>query len=132
MDDLRKDVESLAVALLELHKELLEIVRGEVELRRGSPIPAGLFLQALLEDPSLQWLRPLSALIVELETLSEQKEPIDRADAIRIADEVELHVSPSEKSHSALAQRYEELLQRSPEVVVAHGRVRAALARLRV
>jgi hypothetical protein len=130
MADLRIGIAALAEALRELHRELVVIARVEFEATRGV-VPAGLFVQALVEDPSLQWLRPLSVLIVELETLSEQEEPIDRADAERVAKEVELHVTPSATSSSALARRYEALLQESPEVVVAHGRVRTALAALR-
>lgn len=131
MADLRKDVEALAHTLRELHRELLTIARGEFERARGAAVPPGLFVQALVEDPSLQWLRPLSVLIVELETLSEQEEPIEPADAARIAKEVEHHITPSAESSSALARRYEAILQDSPEVVVAHGHVRVALAALR-
>ena len=132
MADLRIGIAALAEALRELHRELVVIARAEFEATRGA-VPAGLFVQALVEDPSLQWLRPLSVLIVELETLSEQEEPpsIDRADAERIAKEVEHHLTPSASSSSALARRYEALLQESPEVVVEHGRVRSALAALR-
>lgn len=79
--------------LLDLHKTLIDAERREYERSRGR-VTDGQFLKALVEDPALTWLKPLTALIASLDGLLEDKE---------------------------FHRRYAEVLQRSPEAVVAHG-----------
>jgi hypothetical protein len=124
---MREHIEQLSEALQELHRLLLEIARAEYDRGRAAPTPPGRFLQALVEDPALQWLRPMSRHIVELDMLAEDDERLGELDATRLAADAEALFAVE----SELGRRYPALLQEHPDVIVAHGRVRAALTRLR-
>lgn len=86
--------------LLELHKALIDFERREYERRRGR-VADGAFLDALETDPSLAWLKPLTSLLASLDGLVDDKD---------------------------FQRRYAEVLQRSPDAVVAHGRAVRALS----
>jgi len=86
--------------LLDLHKTLVDAERREYERVHGR-VSDGQFLNALVKDQSLAWLKPLTALLASLDGLLEDK---------------------------AFHQRYAEVLQRSPEAVMAHGRTVRALS----
>src|SRR5258706_10065345 len=85
--------------LLDLHKTLVDAERREYERERGR-VADGAFLNALIEDPALAWLKPLTALIASMDGLSQDEE---------------------------FQRRYAEILQRSPDAVLAHGRLQRAL-----
>lgn len=87
--------------LFELHRVLIEAQRADYERERGRVAP-GEFLQSLLNDPEFAWLRPLTGLVAQLDEV--------------LADET-------------LRQRYLESLQRHPDVLVAHGKLKQALAK---
>jgi hypothetical protein len=86
--------------LLDLHKTLIDFERREYERERGR-VTDGAFLDALATDPAFDWLRPLTTLLASLDGLADDKE---------------------------FQRRYAEVLQRSPEAVVAHGRTLRALS----
>ena len=86
--------------LLNLHKTLVDAERREYERTHGRLTDVQ-FLDALVKDPDLAWLKPLTVLLASLDGLLEDKE---------------------------FHRRYAEVLQRSPEVVVAHGRTVRALS----
>ena len=54
--------------LLRLHKSLVDIERERFEKLNG-PITSGQFLNLLLNDENLQWLRKFSTLIVEIDEM---------------------------------------------------------------
>src|SRR5207244_23422 len=56
--------------LLELHRAIVAVEREDLERRNGA-IGAAELLRVLIEDPAWAWLRPLSALIVQLDELAE-------------------------------------------------------------
>jgi hypothetical protein len=103
--------------LLELHKALIEAERGEHERTLGR-LSGGEFLQALINDPMFAWLAPLTALIARLDEMDLDGERQVDAAPIRAL------LSPGT---SDFQRRYGELLQRAPEVLVAHGAVLGAL-----
>lgn len=86
--------------LLDLHRALIDAQRADYERERGRVAP-GEFLQTLISDPSYAWLQPLTGLVARLDEV--------------LADET-------------LQQRYLEALQRHPEVLVAHGKLKQALS----
>jgi hypothetical protein len=83
-----KSLEKLRTPLLEVHRALLE---GE----RGERMP-GEFLQALIKDPELEWIRPLTTLVASLDELLGDPE---------------------------FERRYREALQRTPALALAHGKL---------
>ena len=95
-------LEKLRSPLLEVHRTLLEAERAEYERSHGEVSPAQ-FLQALIDDPQLAWLKPLTRLVVSL-------------------DEV--------LGDAEFRKRYLEALQTDPQLLVAHGKLQALAARL--
>lgn len=54
--------------ILKLHKLLLDIERNKFERQKGQ-VTSGQFLNLLLNEPDLQWLRRFSTLIVEIDEM---------------------------------------------------------------
>ena len=105
--------------LLELHKALVDVERNAYERARGR-MTDGEFLKALIDDPAFAWLAPLTALIVRLDELEGDTVPADyKAEMKRL-------LRPDDLG-SAFQRRYHELLQRSPDALVAHGAVMRVL-----
>jgi hypothetical protein len=135
MDDaeIRKRLDELTHALRPLHKTLVELVRAAYEKRHGRPIagPVQLF-QLLTQDPFFAWLHPMSALMAEIDELYDQKEPIEPADVDAVRKTLEGLVGDrgQEPSPDSFVSRYLEILQDSPDVVMAHARLRKSLDRL--
>lgn len=83
-----KALENLRTPLLDVHRALLEGERGE-----RTP---GEFLQALIKDPELEWIKPLTTLVASLDELLGDPE---------------------------FERRYREALQRNPALALAHGKL---------
>jgi len=105
--------------LLDLHKALIDAERREHEKTLGR-LSGGEFLEALIKDPVFAWLAPLTGAIARLDELADEGEAQVDARAIR-----EL-LAPT-ASTGEFQRRYGDFLQRSPEVLVAHGAVLRAL-----
>ena len=109
--------------LLDLHRALVDSERREYERARGR-LTDRAFLTALINAPELAWLSPLTSLIVRLEELVE-----DHHNGPAVDDcvaEIRQLLRP-EAAGAGFARKYHEAMQRSPEVVVAHGKVIVAL-----
>ena len=105
--------------LLELHKALVDVERDSYERARGR-MADGEFLKALIEDPAFAWLAPLTALIVRLDELESDDVPREyQAEVKRLLKPDDLGL--------AFQRRYHEILQRSPDALVAHGAVMRVL-----
>lgn len=101
--------------LLELHKVLVDVERDGYERARGR-MTDGEFLRALIDDPAFAWLAPLTAFIARLDELESADIPAEyRAEAKRL-------LKPDDLG-SAFQRRYHEILQKSPDALVAHGAV---------
>jgi hypothetical protein len=88
------------------------------------------FLKVLMEDTQFAWLKPLTALIVQMdEALQEDNAGVQTMDAL--AGQLRSLLTPDDHG-SAFQQRYGEVLQRSPDIVVEHGRTLRALGAKRL
>jgi hypothetical protein len=109
--------------LLDLHRALVDSERREYEKSRGRMSDRA-FLEALIGAPELAWLAPLTALIVRLEEVLEE----DGADAA-VRDcvaEIRKLLRPAADGQG-FQRKYAQAMQRSAEVVVAHGKAIGAL-----
>ena len=127
--------------LLELHRALVESERREYERARGRMTDRA-FLEALIGAPELAWLNPLTSLIVRLEEAIEEnatenapenapENATETARGAAVADcvaEIRKLLRPNAGGFG-FQRKYAEAMQRSPEVVVAHGRAVAAVGR---
>ena len=116
-------LESVRHALLHLHKTMIDVAREDLERIEGRLTPNEL-LRRLMEDPGLAWMRQLSELIVRMDEWLDEPAGDEIADAL-LAVAASL-LAPGEAT-DAFAVNYVELLQRSPDVVVAHGDVMRSL-----
>jgi hypothetical protein len=99
-------LDNIFLALLRLHKALLDDERVSYERVHGRIPSNGAFLQLVLEDAWFAWLRPLSQVMAKFDELGEEDK------------------SPE---GTGFGRHYYEALQREPDVVLAHAAVRTLL-----
>lgn len=116
------DVASVRLALLELHRRLLETQRIQTERFSGRMTSTEL-LQAAADDLRFSWLKQLSELIAELDQARADED--DAAVEAAVARARSLLAPPD--PDTPFGARYLRTLQDSPEVVLAHRDVSAAL-----
>jgi len=111
--------------MLGLHKSLMDRERAAYEVLHGRAT-AGQFLQALIEDPQLAWLRHFSILIVEIDETFAQKDGYGE-------EAVEAHLERMREiifltgGDEAFSERYQIGLQRNIEAAAIHGRLKQLL-----
>jgi hypothetical protein len=115
----------LRKALLHLHKTLLDWERAAYERVNGRASAAEL-LKVIVEDPQFAWLRPISELIVRIDSTVDTEEPDAIIDVDALLARAREVVSPGE-SGTAQAQRYLAALQEHPDAVFAHRAVTSLL-----
>lgn len=122
--------------LLSLHKTLLDSERATYERDIARIGSSGELLKLVLYDPWFAWLHELSQFVVlideSLDAIEEKLGPEDPPPIIDaekfIAQSWEL-LAPNETG-TGFAKRYFEALQRDPDVVLAHARMRKVLTGL--
>ena len=126
----REVLTEVSRALRAVHKSLVAAVQVGYEKEHGRVESPGALLQLVLHDPAFAWLRPMSALIVELAELVEDDEAlVDSATLADVRSAIERWITDSGKP-SDFSARYLVVLQNVPEVVMAHGALRKRLATL--
>ena len=108
----------LRLGLLRLHKVLLEMERVNYEKVHGQ-VNSGELLQLVLNHPQFNWLRMISALVVEIDEALDSDEPITASDVENLIRQVQLLFASPENEE--FKTRYQGALQSEPDVVVAHS-----------
>ena len=121
-EPLRKRLEKVRVALLALHKALVDSERIGYEQTMGTIPSPNHFLQLLMKDPWFAWLQPLSQLIVTMDEALDAKEPPTDEAAEALLKEAWVLLSPSETGQG-FSNHYFNALQRDPNVIFAHREV---------
>lgn len=117
----RARLRELNESLLELHRALIATTRVDFEREHGRVSTSGELLGLLTDHEFFAWLRPLSSLVARLDSSPE--------DGAARASSFEDARALFEPASGAFADAHYALLQRAPEVIVAHGKVRASLDR---
>jgi hypothetical protein len=124
---LRSRAIALTHALRKLHKALIDVETqyfGAV----GGPLE---HLQLITNHPHFAWLQKLSSLMAALdERLDDKKQPFDTDAAALFRQAIQALIGPGDESDPEFRRKYTALLHDGPEVVIAHGAVRQALAGL--
>jgi hypothetical protein len=122
---LRAKAVALTQALRKLHKALIDVETqyfGAV----GSPLE---HLQLITTHPHFAWLQKLSSLMAELdERLDEKENPFDSDTAADFRTAIEALIGPGKEIDAEFRRKYTTLLHDGPDVAIAHGAVRQALA----
>jgi len=126
--DIKKRLEEVRQALLDLHKTLVDSERVTYEKTVGTIGSPNHFLQLLTTDPWFAWLQPLSQLIVAIDEALEEKEPLTAAAVDAAIKEANVLLAPSELGEG-FSHHYFDALQRDPDVVIAHADVMKLLAK---
>jgi len=125
----RTRLTALREALLHLHKALLESERISYEASLGQISSPYQFLHLVTHDPWFAWLNPVTRLIASVDEILDAKEPLTAQGVESLFREAGalLVATPDGEGFS---RHYDEALQRSPDVVLAHA-VAAKLIRAR-
>jgi hypothetical protein len=117
---------AVRMALLALHKTLLDHERLRYERTHGRIESAGQALHLVMNDPWFAWLRPVSAMIVQADEKLDDDRGVGAADVAAFVGQIrDLLQSPGNSEFQAALQR---VLQEAPDAVMAQGRLTAALA----
>jgi hypothetical protein len=128
-DDVTKQrLTDLRNGLLSLHKTLLDSERAIYERDIARISSSGELLKLVLYDPWFAWLHELSEFVVLIDETLDGEQP-EGIDARRFIEQSRELIAPDETG-SGFAKRYFEALQRDPEVVLAHARMRKVLIEL--
>lgn len=112
--------------LMPLHRALIDAASAEYSATVAPVSGPTHLLRLLQEDPFFEWLRPLTSIIVDLDTMS--RTDFGRADVDAIAARLERYFGSS--PDAGFTERYRPLLQRDIDVAVGHANLRKILQRL--
>lgn len=126
-DEARQRLGALRRALLRLHKTLVYSERVTYERVVGQVSSSGELLQLVIHDPWFVWLRPISALVVEIDERLDAETPPTAADVRGVAAAARNLLTPVEEG-VGFGTHYYDAMQRDPDVVLAHAEVSKLLA----
>jgi hypothetical protein len=117
------EIERLGGKLRHLH---LAILHAE---RQQDPSASGFaLLDRLINDPAWAWLRPLSALMAEIDHVLSQSAPPTVYDHAVVAAHIRgLLSNEGDLGNAAFRERYVPLLQSNTEIAGAHAELRSLL-----
>jgi hypothetical protein len=119
-DDSRQRLQNLRIALLSLHKALVDSERVGYENTVGGIKSPNQFLHLLVNDPWFAWLQPLSQLIVAMDEALDAKEPLPDTGADALIKKASQLLVATEAG-KGFSRHYFDALQRDPDVVLAHA-----------
>lgn len=108
------------LALLHLHKTLLDDEREAYERVHDRIENSYEVLRLVMHDPWFAWLHSLSELIVRIDETLDAEEPPAEADVDGVMQQVRELTTPDENG-GEFQQKYFRALQRSPDAVLAHA-----------
>jgi hypothetical protein len=115
-------------SLAGLHRALLDAERRDIERETGRLL-SGEYLQMLLHDPRFAWLRPVGRMVATLDGAMHDAvkagSDVSHDDVEQLCDQVAGVIGI--RTQLEAGYRYRDLLQREPEVVLAHAALRRAL-----
>ncbi len=116
--ELRDALRQLSKALIPLHRHLLEAAKSDYAFAYDKVENPTQLVERLQSDPFFAWLKPMTALIVEIDEMV-------RTDF----DEAAARAIPNRVERMFAVEQYVTILQREVDVAGAHAAVRKALQR---
>jgi hypothetical protein len=111
--------------LLTLHKLLVDLERDSYEQTHGK-VTSGEFLNLLLSNQDFSWLRRISELIVWIDEVLDPKELTADDEIQNIFTQARKLLTPADLGED-FERKYQDALQRNPDVILAHKEVRDVL-----
>lgn len=116
---LREALRDTSKALLPLHRHLINAAKSDYMFAFSKDVTATQLVDLLQNDPFFAWLKPITAVIVNIDEMV--RTDFEPKDVTPIVSRIE----------SILAEpKYVEMLQQEVDIASAHAAVRAALQRL--
>jgi hypothetical protein len=115
----RENIVALRVALLRLHKTLLELERRDYESIHGR-VTTGELFRLVIDHEQFAWLHNLSEFVVRLDEALTAETPVTAEEAKGAVALARKMFTPSEAG-DAFQKRYFEAIQRDPAVVIDHA-----------
>jgi hypothetical protein len=112
-------------ALLNLHKELLNVERTRYERNVGPVANEFEFFRLVTSDPSFAWIGPMTTLIVQIDEKVASKEPITVGDVESLYAETRSVLASPDAT--PFKTEYTQLLQENPGLVMKHSAVMQAM-----
>ncbi|MGC0771969.1 MAG: hypothetical protein WB543_03475 [Candidatus Acidiferrum sp.] len=120
----REKLVTLRLALLRLHKTLLDMERREYERANGK-VTVGELFRLVIDHPQFGWLHNISEFVVRLDETLAGENPVTPED-VRTAISLARKIFAPSESGDAFQKQYFDAIQKDPAVVIDH----AELARL--
>jgi hypothetical protein len=115
----RLNLKNLRLALLRLHKLLLDSERSAYEQEHGR-VSANELLRLVMHDEWFDWLHPISRLVVEIDDLLKAEEVEILAHTSGLVTQAKALLNPAEGG-GVFEQKYYQAIQREPDVVLSHA-----------
>lgn len=123
--ELRSRLRDLSKALLPMHRALIQSAKADYALANAPVTPTQL-LQLLNDDPFFSWLKPVTALIVDIDETV--RTDFEETEARALAGRAERLFGGSPDAE--FAERYRPALQHDTDVAMNLAAVRKALSAL--
>lgn len=130
--ELKKNLLELSAALKDLHKELLMLEAKNLQASADHRLSPYEILHASLNNPAFAWLRSMSLLIVNIDTVVDETQTLSGKEANQVADAVlGLLEKPLQPPESDFWQKYSGYLSENPDIIMKHSQVKSIIAILR-
>jgi hypothetical protein len=113
----------LRAEILAVHRSLLEAERVAYERLFGRIPGSSELLTLAIHDPWFGWLHPLTALIAAMDELAADDEPGDLGKRVKQFRKMAAELLRPDEGGTEFEKRYFEMVQKSPDVALAHGRL---------
>ena len=129
VDPRRRTVLSIRESLIGLHGALILAEQQTYERLSGPVKSMEVLIELLQKDPWFTWLHPIADLLVRIDHLLQDEScDITGDNVTHLLGEIDSLLHPSVEGEG-FERAYYEALERAPDVVLAHFRVRKLLAR---
>jgi hypothetical protein len=112
--------------LLPLHRALIDAAGADYSANVAPVTGPGHLLQLLQDDPFFFWLKPLTSLIVDIDSMA--RTDFERTDVDVVVSRIERLFGA--KADPDFTAQYIPILQREVDVAIAHAAIRQILPRL--
>ncbi|HEX8252500.1 MAG TPA: hypothetical protein VF846_05055 [Thermoanaerobaculia bacterium] len=113
--------------LLPLHRALIDFASADYQANVAAVTGPGHLLQLLQDEPFFAWLKPMTSLIVDIDSIA--RTDFERAHVDAIVKRIDGLFGGS--ADAAFAEHYVPILQRDVDVAIAHAALRQIVQRLR-
>ncbi len=128
LDTALQRLRTLRLAILRLHKAMLDSERVLYEQFHGRIRTNSEFFQLVISDDWFSWLRPISQFVVQIDDVIFSKEPVALDQVNALLDEARVLLQPAENG-TTLEKGYFRSIQRDPNIALMHADVAELLGR---